>query len=843
MLKKRRYNIKNVFLIVFSFTILYFFCTTNVSAKTCYSCDDLGPDPKCAAGGSCCTHKVAPDQEDFDCGGDRWMGYTERGIKYCCTGYYGYECGEDGEPTNPCDPCTPVCKAPLTGTDKQNIYKVPNAFSCTDSEPAGCTGAQTRYIDCYEVPSPQPVPALFIHPEKYETSLGFTSNTHTGGGSYSTTKDDTVNDFMPYSASRYSLDDNTFYMQATFTDTDQKIEMMYVWFSQSDTAPITPKTIDLDNNIIPGSYGTNSKKDFGFALNYKDSQWTPYVPAISGAGNEATDWWKKASSYKTVDTVDGKTVFSLPGKNGNVIANIVIYSINVENDGKKVTLKFGVSFKDKVSPYNLLANHANEGKYNIWLMANDKFGFTPYDNYVNPPDPKSVVNAIHKKWVTKERIRFYDQWKDSGLDWKLNFDNPGILLTFEPAGKTTLKVSWDFYPDLDYPNEFNKLVFNIYKNQELYIQPIGISNFVLNGGTLDSRENPFTVKTISDSGDILGHINYTKNRYVFSVSGGSGDGSVILDLHDAGAGFLDFYITAFDEGGNLASSGSSQFDLRDWMTTEGGLLYSQAIGFSVPDFTSEPVGWTSKGVLPSYLHADLSTELIGIKSAGILSAPIQSPDTKGYMIRPYTAKNVDGYYSTLKGLFDRRKSSISNLTEIKTSVLSGSLSGAFGLSSSSIGYVVTSSLTVNNYFLCDGKAVLFVSGDLTLNGNIRNSNTDKDACIFVVGGQVTINEGGKSSVGSMQYDKINGYILADGAVNIVKEAYTAPSILDGLYVNGGIHSLSSDGVQMKRALTLEDKLRYPVFVVKNHSKYGVLARTLFGGSLVVQKTEVGIKPY
>ncbi len=180
MLKKRRYNIKNVFLIVFSFTILYFFCTTNVSAKTCYSCDDLGPDPKCAAGGSCCTHKVAPDQEDFDCGGDRWMGYTERGIKYCCTGYYGYECGEDGEPTNPCDPCTPVCKAPLTGTDKQNIYKVPNAFSCTDSEPAGCTGAQTRYIDCYEVPSPQPVPALFIHPEKYETSLGFTSNTHTG---------------------------------------------------------------------------------------------------------------------------------------------------------------------------------------------------------------------------------------------------------------------------------------------------------------------------------------------------------------------------------------------------------------------------------------------------------------------------------------------------------------------------------------------------------------------------------------------------------------------------------------------------------------------------------------
>ncbi len=820
---------RNLFICVLTGVILFSGHSFISAAHWCY---DMGPTPK---GEAQHANAPCPDCDKWgNCGADVWMGYTDNGVQKCCTPYYGDK--------KECDECVPECKDPLLGTDKQDIYLVPDAFSCTDSEPAGCSGAETRYIDCWEVPSPEPNIALLIHPEKLETSYGFTSLTHTGGGKYTASKDESVNDFMPYSQSRYSVDDNTFYMQATFTDGDKPIEAFYVWFSKSDTAPITPQTIDLNDDITPALYGTKSDSNFGFAFNYRDSVWTPYVPAISGTGSDSTDWWKRANSFQPVTVKDGKKTFSLPGRNGNIIANIVIYDIEVKNDGKKVILKYGVSFKEKSAPYNLLTNHAKEGKYNIWMMANDTFGFTPYDNYT---EPESVVTAIHNKWKTKEKIRFYNRWKDSGQEWKLNFDNPDITLTVEPVGGSMLKIKWNFIPDSDFPLEFSKLVFNVYKSQDLDIRPVTISNISLGpDANSDIRENPFTVKTIAESGDIIGHLDYSKNKYVFLVRGGNGDGSVTLNVHDVGSGFLDFYITAFDDGGNIASSGSELFDFRDWMITEGGLLYSDGIGFSVANFETVPVGWVDKGILPDYIYADLSTELVGIKSLGGLSNPTKSEDTKGYMIRPYIVPNITSYYGTLKGLFDKRKSYISNIQEITSFNPSGSLSGTNGLASNKIGYIVSSGLTLEKNFLCDGKAVFFVSGNLTLQGDVRNTNLDKDACIFIVGGQVTINEGTKRSnitSGKMLYDKTNWYILADGSVNIVREG--SSSVFDGLYVNGGIHSLSSDGIQMGRRLKLIDKLKFPAFVVEHHSKYGVLAKTLFGGPINMQKVEVGVKPY
>jgi hypothetical protein len=93
----------------------------------------------------------------------------------------------------------------------------------------------------------------------------------------------------------------------------------------------------------------------------------------------------------------------------------------------------------------------------------------------------------------------------------------------------------------------------------------------------------------------------------------------------------------------------------------------------------------------------------------------------------------------------------------------------------------------------------------------------------------------------MEYDEVNAYILADGGINIEKESVSP--VFDGLYVNGGLHTLKSEGLEVNRNLKLEDRLKYPVLIVDHHSKYGVLARTLFGGSLLIQKTEVGVKPY
>ncbi len=65
--------------------------------------------------------------------------------------------------------------------------------------------------------------------------------------------------------------------------------------------------------------------------------------------------------------------------------------------------------------------------------------------------------------------------------------------------------------------------------------------------------------------------------------------------------------------------------------------------------------------------------------------------------------------------------------------------------------------------------VFFVKEDLTIAGKIANENVQKNACIFVVKGNVTIGNGYGVSGSTMEYDEINAYILADGWIEIQQE--------------------------------------------------------------------------
>lgn len=768
MRKKNIVGVLGVVFFLFAFSAIFFYSANQVEASCSYWCCDRGPEP---GSGSDCGDKVDRRQADDngDCA-EPYMGYDDNGVDMCCSPYYGYgdTCGGGGGDV-PCTACVPVCQAPLLGTEKLDIYKVPKAFSCTDSEPAGCTGGKTRYTKCWEEPSPQPTISLFIHPENLETSLGFTSDTHTGGGTYSSSKDDSVNDVMPYSSTRYSKEDNTFYMNAGFVDTDLKIEAIYVWFTQNSTKPLTPKKLDLDSNVTPLKYGTNSKSDFGFMMNYRDDQWVPYVPAINGDGDDDTDWWKKAGDYKKIQVVDGKSVFSIPGKNGEIIANVVIYSITRGNDGKTVELKLGISFKETEAPYYLLDKAANEGKYSIWLMANDKFGFTPYDNYTQPA---SVVTAIHNRWKTNERIRFYDQWLNTGQSWNIDYSQPAVNFSIEPNDRTSLKLMWEF---VDKPtSQFSDLIINLYKSDKLIVDgEVKLNNIVSNGGSTDVK-SPFDLR-VKDNEDIIGHLRYgsENQNYILKISGGSGAGSAILKFSgDIGQGQLIAFATGFDKGGNTNLSSQVTFDLRDWLITQGGLLHSNLIDINVRE--SQESWWNIKLLdRIKYTDTDLSTELVGIKDATVKpSSPIKAVDTKGYMIRPYLPRDVEGYYSTLKGLFDRRKTSIPNIKDLgNISELSGNLLGnAPGINDIAIG--VAKDLRVHNNFVCDRSGVFFVSDKLTIDGEIK----------------------GATNTGGVQY-------LTPEDTSIDQMEYTTDPIIQSVYVSssgkvagkGGTVTTSTDG--------------------------------------------------
>jgi len=764
--------------------------------------------------------------------------------------------GENGSCTNSCKccvRCSALCPNPLVSSSPVNPphevseYFFDNITSCEDR--STCENPETKYADCYEILSNQPTVSLNIHPELVPTTLSFTSDTHTGSGTYKengTISDDTVNDFMPYSSIRYQNEDNLFYFEATFSDTDYPIESAYVWFSKSAIKPVTPKSIDLDNSVTPNKYGTKSNSEFGFLLyhNLNTDSWIPYIPAISGSGDSATDVWKQAKSYSDVEIIDGKTVFSVPASNGQKTAKVLLYSITPANSGKKIVVKFSISFKS--SGEALLPKLPDEGRYNIWMMANDTFGFTPYDNYEEYSD--IVKNAIKNKWITNERIRYYDQWIDSGKDWNLNFDIPGVNLMITPSEsvRTGLDISWEFVGDTDLPdNEFSDLVINLYKTEGLNIPGDGItlSNINSGGGKVD-KNVPFQPKVNGEHTDIVGSLNEGANYYLLKIHEGSGYGSAILNFGDVGQGKIYFYITVFDKGGNVGVSEKS-FNLSDWIITHGGLLYSKDVNFEI-NLSKEPDDWDEKPLLKSikYDHADISTELVGIGSLGIPTSPVKSENTSSYMLRPYKVDDPkNGYYQTYKGYFDRRKTYIPNLKDLGDfDILQGNLSTlGSGIGQNEIASVETDgNLFVDSKFICDRRGVFFVKGDLTIEGRITNQNLEKDACIFVVNGNVTIDNGKKVSESTMEYDEINAYILADGKIEIQQEE--GESIYDGIYIDGGMHSLNEEGVVIKRSLKLADRLRYPVLVVKQNSKYGVLSRSLFGSDIILQSIEVGVRP-
>jgi len=753
-----------------------------------------------------------------------------------------------------CVRCSPSCPNPLVSSAPVNPphsvseYFFDNITSCEDR--STCENPETRYADCYEILSNQPTVSLNIHPESVPTTLSFTSGTHTGSGTYKereTVLDDTVNDFMPYSNIRYQNEEDLFYFEATFQDTDNPIESAYIWFSKSAIKPVTPKTIDLDNSVTPNKYGAKSNSEFGFLLyhNLNTDSWIPYVPAISGSGDGVTDVWKSAQSYSNIEIVDGKTIFTIPASNGKKTAKVLLYSITSTNSGKKIVVKFSISFKSNGEV--LLPKLPDEGKYNIWMMGNDTFGFTPYDNYENYSD--IVKNAIKNRWITNERIRYYDQWVDSGKDWNLNFDIPGVNFTVTPSDsvRTGLDIRWEFIGDTDLSdNEFSDLVINLYKTEGLNIPGDGITlSNINNGEGKVDKNSPFQPKVDGEHTDIIGSLNEEVNHYLLKIHGGSGNGSAILNFGDVGQGKIYFYITVFDKGGNVGTLERS-FNLSDWIITHGGLLYSKNINVDINQ-NDKPDGWDDKSLLKNinYNHADISTELIGIGSLGIPTSPVKSGITVSYMLRPYKVDDPkNGYYQTYKGYFDRRKTYIPNLKDLGDfEILQGDLSTlGSGVGQNEIASVeVDGDLFVNKNFNCNRRGVFFVKGNLTIDGKISNGNVQKDACIFVVEGNVAIDNGEKVSGSTMEYDDINAYILADGKIEILQEGGRS-SIYDGIYIDGGMHSLSEEGVVIKRSLKLADRLRYPVLVVKQNSKYGVLSRSLFGSSIILQSIEVGVRP-
>jgi len=682
-----------------------------------------------------------------------------------------------GDP--PCEECDPGnCPAPLTNTG-DSAYKLVDYMSCENSE--SCDN-DTNYADCYEVPSVQPSSSIQIYPTGTPTQLGCTSNTHTGVE---------VN--------------NPIRMVSTHTDPDgaNDIEAIYIWLKIDGVAPATPQYIDLDSSS--GQAGrTYTRNSYGFMMHREGANWVPYIPSLVGGGN---DKWIKAT-YS-----DGR--FTIKGPSSQDMVSVQVNGIN--QSGNSVNFDFSLDFRNIQE-----VNRVIDGSYNIFVMANDVFGFTPYDNY--GPGVTRIGD-----YFNMEQIRFYLNWTDSNRDWIKDFTLPVVnSITTEVTGPTKIKFSWNIG---DLLGIFG-LVGNVYLSSEV-TEAENITQTVLTSNGNKTVVNPYLPQQQGNS--VIGHMT---NGYIarsVNIGGTSVNGNIEMNVGGNREGSLFYHITPFDNACNYDQS-YSLYNLEDWIITYGGLMYSSTgVDFAVKN-VEDPNLWNPVSLLNkiSPTRADLSTELYGTGLSNP-TALSKSNTTKSFSISPFKAYRAIDFYREVKSTFERREVGIANIQRLNpnTPSLTGSL-GAGGIKVLDR----NGNLTIGdaNPFVCNGKGIFFVSGNLVINNEILNSNYSHDACIFVVGGDVVINPGVNSSGGTLGYDELNAYILTNGNVTI-----NTDSAFDGLYISGGIQSLG--GFIIDRYLGLNYRNTHPLLVVNHHSKYGIFSSTLMGNPIDMVKVEVGFKPF
>lgn len=713
-----------------------------------------------------------------------------------------------------CSNCTlPNCPSPLTNTAPPSSSNMGLADyrTCTRNIPCG---GLANTAACYEPVSTQPSATLVIVPDGVN-KYGFLSNTHTGNRQ----EDYNLND--PIS------------LTATYTDVDgyTDIEAVSVWFRNNLQSGEVQSPLWIDTAVNPSqSPSTPSIDSWGFMMRWEGSSWRPYVPSYPTSG---TAKWVRA-------VITGNS-FVISGPGGSQMVRVTLGTIS--RSGNDVVLPFQLSFE-----FSSGFEKVGQVTYQTYLMGNDIFSFTPYDNY------GAQVGKIGDYWSSGQlRYRtspapaqlYARQWSPGGYNWTIDKEEPDVSsLTMTAIEETTLKLSWNVQDT----KGIYAIVGNIYASSSMppESQPISLSETGSIAG-LDIS-TPYTLSTDQEN---LGKLNEGYAFRKLSIGTTSYSEDILIDIGTNKEGSLIVYLTVFDMAGNIYIK-TLTYSLGDWIATNGGLVFSsEGMDFEVKTILSESA-WNNVDVLSSMnpTYADISTELFGDnqQSGTNPSGLTNSGKNNSYHIRPFSMNlDITGFYSELLKAYNNRL--IEDKIDLSVSAppiteLNGNLTNMGSCISTSpvciLKYTGNLQVANNSDFVCDGWGVFFVDGDLIINKEILNVNKDKDACIFVVSGDVTIKgEEHVSTAGQIQYDEVNAYIIADGDINI--EAETVGQKYDGMFVGGALHTRG--GLHIERALKLVDRNIYPVLMIKYHSKYSILGNLVFGSQIDILKTELGFKPY
>jgi len=726
-------------------------------------------------------------------------------------------CGATNSRTCYCYSCTlPNCPAPLSNTA---TVASPNMIlsgfrSCTN----GCSVTTTG--DCYEVPTTQPIPTLEIQNDplnKYD----FSSITHSG---IPGTSAGNLNDPLNLVARYYDVDGVA------------DVEALFVWF-RGDTYTGEPGTpLWISTTTTPKAPAADS---WGFMMHREGGTWYPYVPSYPSSG---TATWVRRNNYDP-----SLRTFYIAGTDTLPMISVTITGNGITSDSasKTVTMPFRLRFSG-----NDLTTTApvSRVKYKILLLGLDKFSFTPSDNYAFSVASYWQANQLRYRTTPTVAQTYARSWIDTTKRWTIDKQSPVITIRagFPSYSGSTITISWDSSDNMN----LYSVVGNIFSTAGADARNVTLTG-IGTGMTIRSPYMPLSdERRATEVGKLNGEWAFRVNP---DMTANLTNHSISINIGNNNKGTLIIDLTVFDDAGNMAST-SSAINLEDWFVTDGGLAYSQnGTSFQTKNISGNIWG----GKLPPFTIvgesllsniADYSSEMWA--DSNTVQSPtslLRSTLSGSYNIRNFKTHGLTSYYSTLMRMYEERKSELP-ASELKTvirnedlTIVNGNLVSMFQSLKTYNVAIINGNLLLDR-FSCNGKALVFVGGNLEIKPNLSNQNISRNACMFVVKGNVVISEGiNNSTGGNFGYDNINAYIFADGLLTMNQEtSKVSPTTIDGIYINGGVHSLG--GVRIYRSLRLIERMSYPVLAIDHHPKYGILGGTFFANNFTFQKIELGFKP-
>jgi hypothetical protein len=431
-------------------------------------------------------------------------------------------------------------------------------------------------------------------------------------------------------------------------------------------------------------------------------------------------------------------------------------------------------------------------------------------------------------------------WTISGETWTLDMVQPVIgekNLNFEDTGESQVTVNIEVHDD----EELSYLRLDACKSG--IDEPSDLDNYNLQtcdsfSGEIDNITNLNSL--LGDQGDVRG-----LNTKSFSRR-------VNIDLGDNSEGAITFHLFVLDKAGNIKPC-IGIYKLEQWATVKDGLVFGLN-GVTSSTREVDVSKWNGHSVLEDFRDSyvtdiDLTNQvLLGAESLSsiFLRDLVYTNSNLSFSAANYPGLFLGRPYQELKRAYKKKAGDNIDLIPIG-STLTGGLP-----TDCTTEYCIlegSEDLLIDE-FVCDGKALIAIDGNVTIQPNLTN-DTNQDACIILASGDIEIGYGDRVTVGETPgYDIIETFLIAGGKIDIPSQTSYDPRNDDGLYVEGGLVSFTPpsgsenrSSVYNQREILFSNMGIYPVLVVDNNSKYGMLSRALFGSQIDIYKTEVGFKPY